>query len=242
MRRFLSLFVSLSLIVVSAPLPAWSQVSAAISNSAPGVSGIAGASAAGAIPQLALPTMSLTAPALSGGLSAPMGGAPVPLSLQRAPISALSSVETRLALESAPIAAASKAAAPGAVNSDPKSLAAARVDVAAAAGEIADGPVSSSRLAAARMMDRLLGLEEGGDRKSAVEGLPRQGMLASDLKPAGLRETAAASDDIPAPDRPGDEGPKRYGNLSGALKAVATFAAGAGLTIGLQLGAVTLYH
>lgn len=256
MMRFLSVSLSLSLVIVSAPLPAWSQVAGVISGSASGVSGsAAGASATGAIPQLALPTMSLTAPALSGALSAPMASAPIPLSQQRAPISANSPVETRLALgiatplalESAPVLAAAKAEVPRGVTADPKSLAAARVDVAAAAGEINDGPLSATRSAAAKMMDRLLGIEEeGGAREPAVEGLPRAGILSGPSLTASGRDTSSpygsvGADEVPAPKGSHDIGPKRYGKVGGALKAVATFAAGAGLTIGLQLGAVALF-
>jgi len=253
MMRFISLSVSLSLVLVSAPLPAYAQVSAAISGAASSAPGsAAGAAATSRIPQLAMPAMGLTAPALSGALSAPMAYTPAPAPLLRAPVSAAAPLDSRVGLAiAAPLSAempallaasvSEKPAASGAVTSDPKSLAAARVDVAAAAGAIENGPLSVTRSAAARMMDRLLGIEEeGGDREPAVEGLPRAGILAAGLKPADVRATAAQGD-VPSPTGPSDIGPKRYGKLGGFLKGVATFAAGAGLTIGLQLAAVALF-
>ena len=73
MKRIIAASVSLSLILVSAPLPAWSQVSSAMTGSASGVSGsAAGAARNAAIPQLALPALGLAAPSLSGALAAPM--------------------------------------------------------------------------------------------------------------------------------------------------------------------------
>lgn len=245
MKRFIAASVSLSLILVSAPLPAWSQVSSAISGAATGVSGAsAGAAATSAIPQLSMPAMSLTAPALSGALSAPMANSPVPSANQRAPISASSPVEQRqalaiaapLAAESLPLAAA-KPEARGPVTADAKSLAAARLDVAAAAGSIEKGSTSNSRWAAARMMDRLLGLEESGEREPIVEGLPPAGILSAGLTPASASERSSRAS-VPSPSAP-DNGPRRT-PLVGALKMVGTVAAGAVLTVGLQMAAVAL--
>ncbi|MDP3541925.1 MAG: MFS transporter [Elusimicrobiota bacterium] len=254
MKRIIAASVSLSLILVSAPLPAWSQVSSAMTGSASGVSGsAAGAARNGAIPQLAMPALSLTAPALSGALSAPMANSPVPGANRRAPISAASPVEQRQALAiavplaaeaPAPLAAAtpqipaSKSAALSPVTADANSLAAARLDVAEAAGAIQRGPTSSSRWAAARMMDRLLGVEEAGEREPVVEGLPPAGILSAGLTPASASERSGLAS-VPSPQAP-ENAPGRS-KLGGALKTVATFAAGAGLTIGLQLAAVALF-
>lgn len=245
MKRFIAASVSLSLILVSAPLPAWSQVSSAMTGAASGVSGsAAGAAATVAIPQLSMPAMGLTAPALGGALSAPMADSPVPSANQRAPISASSPVERRqalaiaapLAAESLPLAAA-KPAAPGPVTADAKSLAAARLDVAEAAGSIEKGSASNSRWAAARMMDRLLGLEESGEREPIVEGLPPAGILSAGLEPASASDRSSRAP-VPSPSAP-DNGPRRT-PLVGALKMVATVAAGAVLTVGLQMAAVAL--
>lgn len=254
MKRIIAASVSLSLILVSAPLPAWSQVSAAMSGASSGVSGsAAGAARTIAIPQLPMPAMSLTAPALTGALSAPMANSPVPGANQRAPISAASPVEQRQALAiavplsaeaPAPLAAAasrgpaSKPAALGPVSADAKSLAAARLDVAEAAGSIQKGPTSSSRWAAARMMDRLLGVEEAGEREPIVEGLPPAGILSAGLSPASASQGSSRAS-VPTPAAP--ENAPRRSKLGGALKTVATFAAGAALTIGLQLAAVALF-
>jgi len=246
MKRFIAASVSLSLVLVSAPLPAWSQVSSAISGAATGVSGAsAGAAATSGIPQLSMPAMSLTAPALSGALSAPMANSPVPSANQRAPISASSPVEQRQALAiAAPLAAeapallaAAKPAAPGPVTADAKSLAAARLDVAEAAGSIEKGSTSNSRWAAARMMDRLLGIEESGEREPIVEGLPPAGILSAGLTPAAASDRSSRAS-VPSPSAP-DNGPRRT-PLVGALKMVATVAAGAVLTVGLQMAAVAL--
>jgi Zn-dependent protease with chaperone function len=254
MKRFIAASVSLSLVLVSAPLPAWSQVSSAMTGAASGVQGsAAGASAASAIPQLSMPAMSLTAPSLSGGLSAPMANSPVPAGFNRAPISAASPVEARLALAiavplaaeiPAPLAAAiseKPVAKPGAlapVTSDAKSLAAARLDVAEAAGAISNGSVSSSRFAAARMMDRLLGIEESGEREPIVEGLPPAGILSAGLTAAGVK-TSGFRSAVPAPNAPDNNGPRRS-KIGGAVRMIATFAAGAGVAIGLQIAAVAL--
>ncbi|MCR4296418.1 MAG: M48 family metalloprotease, partial [Elusimicrobia bacterium] len=195
----------------------------------------------------------LAAPSLSGALSAPMANSPVPGVNQRAPISAASPVEQRQALAialplaaeaPAPLAAAaaqapaSKSAALSPVTADAKSLAAARLDVAEAAGAIQKGPASSSRWAAARMMDRLLGVEEAGEREPIVEGLPPAGILSAGLTPASASERSGQAS-VPSPQAP--ENAPRRSKLGGALKTVATFAAGAALTIGLQLAAVALF-
>jgi len=251
MKRFIAASVSLSLILVSTPLPAWSQVSAAMSRPAPGAQGsAAGVSAASAVPQLTMPAMGLAAPSLNGALSAPMAFSPVPTGLARGVVSAASPVEARTALaiaaplaaEAQPLAlaasASEKPAALSPVTADAKSLAAARLDVAEAAGAISNGSVSASRSAAARMMDRLLGIEESGEREPIVEGLPPAGILSAGLTPASASERSGRGE-IPSPRSPNDNGP-RYSKLGGALKMVGTFAAGAGLTIGLQLGAVAL--
>jgi Zn-dependent protease with chaperone function len=249
MKRFLAASVSLSLILVSAPLPAWSQVSSVIGAGAAGVQGsAAGAAANAGIPQLALPAMSLTAPALSGSLSAPMAYTPSPANLLRAPVSAAAPVETRLALSiavplaaeaPAPLSAAAASDKPAAVTADAKSLAAARVDVAAAAGAISNGSVSGSRSAAARMMDRLLGIEEAGPREPVVEGLPTPGILSAGLSPAAVNEPAGFRETVPSPNAPNNNGP-RHSKLGGVVRAVLTFAAGAGVAIGLQIAAVAL--
>ncbi len=247
MKRFIAACVSLSLILVSAPLPAWSQVSSAITGAASGVSGsAAGAAVNSAIPQLSLPAMGVTPLSLTGALSAPMANSPVPAALTSAQVSAASPVESRVALAIAmPLAAAAsekpvaKAAALSPVSADPKSLAAARLEVAEAAGSIEKGSVSSSRSAAARMMDRLLGIEESGDREPAVEGLPPAGILSAGLTPASASEPAAFRAQVPSPNAPDNNGPRRS-KLGGALKMVATFAAGAGVAVGLQIAAVAL--
>lgn len=253
MKRIIAASVSLSLILVSAPLSAWSQVSSAMSGAAAGVPGAASGAVRGAVPQLAMPAMSLTAPALTGALSAPMANSPVPGVNQRAPISAASPVEHRQALAiAAPLAAeapaplaaaasqapASKSAALTPVTADAKSLAAARLDVAEAAGSIQKGSTSNSRWAAARMMDRLLGVEESGEREPIVEGLPPAGILSAGLSPASA-SLGASRASVPSPGAP--ENAPRRSKLGGALKTVATFAAGAALTIGLQLAAVALF-
>lgn len=254
MKRIIAASVSLSLILVSAPLPAWSQVSSAMNGAASGVSGsAAGAVRVSGVPQLPMTAMSLSAPALSGALSAPMANSPVPGANQRAPISAASPVEQRQALAiaqplaaeaPAPLAAAaaqgpsSKAAALSPVTADPKSLAAARLDVAEAAGSIQKGSTSNSRWAAARMMDRLLGVEEAGEREPIVEGLPPAGILSAGLSPASASQGASRAA-VPAPGA--SENAPRRSKLGGALKTVATFAAGAALTIGLQMAAVALF-
>ena len=250
MKRFIAASVSLSLILVSAPLPAWSQVSSAMSRSATasgsGTSSPYGSVAGRAeIPQLSMPAMGLTAPALSGALSAPMANSPVPSANQRAPISASSPVEQRQALAiAAPLAAeapallaAAKPAAPGPVTADAKSLAAARLDVAEAAGSIEKGSTASSRWAAARMMDRLLGIEESGEREPIVEGLPPAGILSAALEPASASDRSSRAS-VPSPSAP-DNGPRRT-PLVGALKMLGTVAAGAVLTVGLQMAAVAL--
>ncbi len=254
MKRFIAAVLSISLILVSAPLPAWSQVSSVISGSAAGVNGAAaGASVNSGIPQLAMPSMSLTAPALSGFLSAPMANSPV---LQRnAPINASVPVESRVGLAIAvplsaetpaplPAAAASekpvaKPAALNPVTADAKSLASARVDVAEAAGAIEKGSVSGSRSAAARMMDRLLGLEESGDREPIVEGLPPAGILSAGLTPSDVNEPAAFRSNVPSPNTPDSNGPRRT-KFGGAVKMIVTFAVGAAVAVGLQVAAVAL--
>ncbi|MDD5301843.1 MAG: MFS transporter [Elusimicrobia bacterium] len=254
MKRFIAAAVSLSLVLVSAPLPAWSQVSSAMTGAATGVSGsAAGAAAASAIAPLSMPAMSLTAPALSGALSAPTANAPIPAGLQRAPISAASPVEARPALAIAvplgPLSAASgrgasspygSAAALNPVAADAVSLAAARVDVAEAAVAIAKGPVSGSRSAAARMMDRLLGLEEAGEREPIVEGLPPAGILSGPSLTAFGKDASSlhGSAAVPSPTAL-DDAPRRS-KIGGAIRMAATFAAGAGLAIGLQIAAVAL--
>ncbi|MCM2303367.1 MAG: MFS transporter [Elusimicrobia bacterium] len=238
MKRFIAACVSLSLILVSAPLPAWSQVSSAMTGAAAGVSGsAAGAAATSGIPQLPMPAMSLTAPALGGALSAPMADSPVPNAGRLVPISAASPVEHRQALAIAAPPAAAKPAAPGPVTADAKSLAAARVDVAEAAGSIEKGSASNSRWAAARMMDRLLGLEESGEREPIVEGLPPAGILSAGLEPASASERSSRAQ-VPSPGAPANA-PRRT-PLVGALKMIGTIAAGAVLTVGLQMAAVAL--
>jgi Zn-dependent protease with chaperone function/MFS family permease len=192
-----------------------------------------------------MPAMSLTAPALSGALSAPMAYTPSPSAGRNAPISAASPVESRqalaiaapLAAESLPLAAA-KPEARGPVTADAKSLAAARLDVAAAAGAIEKGPVSSSRFAAARMMDRLLGLEESGEREPIVEGLPPAGILSAGLAPASASGRSGRLQ-VPSPNGSDENGP-RHSKLGGAVRMAATFAAGVGVAIGLQIAAVAL--
>lgn len=249
MIRFLAASVSLSLVLVSVPLPAWSQVSSAMTGAASGVSGsAAGAAVNSAIPQLSLPAMGVTALSLTGALSAPMANSPVPAGFNSAPISAASPVEARLALSIAvtpallPAAVSEKPSAmPGAlspVTSDPKSLAAARLDVAAAAGAISNGSVSGSRSAAARMMDRLLGIEESGERVPVVEGLPPAGILSVGLAPAGV-ETAGLRFQVPSPNAPESNGPRRS-KIGGAIRMIATFAAGGAVAVGLQIAAVAL--
>ncbi|PIR18665.1 MAG: hypothetical protein COV48_06245 [Elusimicrobia bacterium CG11_big_fil_rev_8_21_14_0_20_64_6] len=243
MKRFIAACVSLSLILVSAPLPAWSQVSSAMSGAASGVSGsAAGAAAASGIPQLPMPTMSLMAPGLTSALTAPAANSPVPSNLQSAPVSAapmFSAPVVPVAL-AAPVAAAAAAQTPaaGPVTADAKSLASARVDVAEAAGVISNGSLSGSRSAAARMMDRLLGLEETA-RSPIVEGLPPAGVLSSDLSSARTLASSAGRDTrVPSPEAQ-NNGPRRS-KFVGALKMVATFAAGAAAAVGLQIAAVAL--
>jgi len=259
MKRILSSVVSLSLILVSAPLPAWAQFSAAVSGaSASGVAASA-AGAAGTIspsspPQLSMPALSLSAPSLSGALngslSAPMADSQVP-GFHHAPISAASPVEVRHPLAIAiPLATESREALPlaasigekpaaGPVTADAKSLAAARLDVAAAAGEISNGSVSGSRSAAARMMDRLLGLEESGDREPIVEGLPRAGTLSAGLDASELGGASSFRSTVPSPKVPDNNGP-RHSKVGGAIRMIATVAAGAGVVLGLQIAAVAL--
>ncbi|MEQ1919197.1 MAG: hypothetical protein ABL955_08365, partial [Elusimicrobiota bacterium] len=244
MKRFIAACVSFSLILVSAPLPAWSQVSSAMTGATSGIAGsAAGAAVNSAIPQLSLPAMGVTALSLNGALSAPMANSPVPAAVNLTPVSVASPVEARVALSLAmPLAASvsdKPVFSPGAlspVSADPKSLAAARLDVSEAAGAIAKGPVSASRYAAARMMDRLLGIEELGDREPAVEGLPPAGILSAGLAPSAV-EPAGFRSQVPSPNTPNDNGPRRS-LVGGAIKMVATFAAGAALTVGLQVAAV----
>lgn len=255
MKRILAAGVSLSLILVSAPLPAWSQVASAINGaSASGAAGSAAAAAAtSGVPALALPTLTLNAPSLSGALTAPMSFTPAP-KMTEPVVPAAAPVEANLARAiAAPLAAesalpltpaASTAERPeGPVKADARSLAAARVEVGQAAGAIEKGPVSASRSAAARMMDRLLGLEESGEREPAVEGLPAAGVLnaSSGLTPSGAHEAAGFRSEVPSPkgNGPKDNGP-RYSKAGGFVKGVLTFAAGAALTVGLQIGAVAL--
>ncbi len=220
MKRFIAAAVSLSLILVSAPLPAWSQVSSAMSGAAAGVSGsaagAAGTIAPSAIPQLSMPAMSLAAPALSGAPSAPANS----------PVSAA-------ALEAS-------AAKPGLspVRADAKSLAAVHVEVIEAAGAIAKGSVSGSRSAAASMMDYLLGVEEAGPRKPIVEGLPSAGLPSAGLTSAGVKRAGFRAA-VPSPNAPDGNGFRRSG-LGGILKSVSAIALGAGVTIGLQAAAVAL--
>ena len=257
MIRFLSAAVSLSLIIVSVPLPAWSQVSSAMSRpvtaSGSGTSSPYGSVAGSvAIPQLAMPAMSLPGPSLSGGLSAPTANGPIPTVLARAPIFAAPPVETRAALAiAAPLAlealtplfaaTSDKPVGLNQVTADAKSLAAARLDVAEAAGAISNGSVSGARGAAARMMDRLLGIEETGAREPVVEGLPTPGILSGPSLTDFGRDLSSpyGSVAVPSPNVPDNNGPRRT-PLGGALKMIATIAAGAGLTIGLQIAAVAL--
>lgn len=255
MKRFIAAAVSLSLILVSAPLPAWSQVSSAMHGAPSGVSGsAAGASATAGIPQLGMPAMSLAAPSLSGALSAPMAFTPSPAPLQRAAANA--PVETRVALAiAAPLAAeapapllsasaaapktANVAAALSPVKADAASLAAARADVAAAAGAIEKGSTSGSRSAAARMMDRLLGIEDTSAPETAVEASASRGVLAAGLTPAGVNEPAAFRSEVPSPNSPNSNGP-RHSKIGGAIRMVATFAVGAVFAVGAQMAAVAL--
>ncbi len=254
MKRILAASVSLSLILVSAPLPAWSQVAASINGAAAGASGSAAAAGAiSAVPTLSLPALSLAAPSLNGVLSAPMSFTPTPKMTEPVSAAALP-VETQLARAiAAPLAAesslpmspaASKAERPsGPVKADARSLAAARVEVGQAAGAIEKGSVSSSRSAAARMMDRLLGLEESGDREPVVEGLPPAGILNanSGLTPSGAAETSNFRSEVPSPkgNGPNNNGP-RYSKAGGLVKGLLTFVAGAGVAVGVQIAAVAL--
>ena len=141
MKRFIAASVSLSLILVSAPLPAWSQVSSAMTGAASGVQGsAAGASAASAMPQLSMPVMSLTAPSLSGALSAPMANSPIPAGLQRAPIAANSPAENRLALAIAVPLAAEMPAPLAAASSEKLRLSVRRAEPGHAEQEPRRGP------------------------------------------------------------------------------------------------------
>ncbi len=254
MKRILSAGVSLSLILVSAPPQAWSQVSSAMgAASASGVPGAAGAARVSASPVAPLST-TLAAPAsLSGALGAPMAFTPsLAPRIEASPALTPSAAAARAialplhAESAAPLPAASaseKSAAPAAarapVTADAASLASARRDVLEIAGASERGPVSAARSGAARMMDRLLGLEEAAEREPVVEGLPPAGVLAAGLEPA----SAGRSDsrfEPPAPASPNDPGP-RYGKAAGFVRGVLTAAAGAGLTLGLQAAAVALF-
>ncbi len=221
MKRFLAAAVSLSLILVSAPLPAWSQVSSAMSGAAAGVSGsaagAAGTIAPSGIPQLSMPAMSLAAPALGGVTSAP-ASSPVPAAALGA--------------------SAAKPVALSPVRADGKSLAAVHGEVNVAAEAIAKGSVSGSRSAAALMMDYLLGVEEAGPRKPIVEGLPSAGLPSAGLIPVSVKRVGFRAA-VPSPNAPEGNGPRRSG-LGGILKSVSAVALGAGVTIGLQAAAVAL--
>ncbi|MBI5246796.1 MAG: MFS transporter [Elusimicrobia bacterium] len=251
MKRFLAASVSLSLIIVSAPLPAWSQVAASISGaSASGASGSAAAAAINSgVPSLTLPALSLGAPVLGGSLSVIPAPAPIlvpapslnsPAALA-APVALAASVAHAVPAVAFAVPAAVNPAAAGPVKADAASLAAARAEVGLAAGAIAKGPVAASRDAAASMMDRLLGYEEASPRDPIVEGLPAAGTLSSELAPAGVNASESFRSSVPSPKRnsPNDNGP-RYSKAAGALKAVLTFVAGAGVAVGLQIAAVAL--
>ena len=209
-KRFLAAAISFSLLLVSAPLAAWSQVSAVMTGASSAVSGsAAGAAATSSIPRLSMPVTNLMASSLSGALSVPLSNAPIPAGLQPAVLSP--------------------------VTVDAKSLAAARFEVAGAVEAILKGPVFDSRSAASIMMSRLLGIEEAHGRKPIVAGIlnadsQSPGLIQGAFQPAGLR--------APVPP-PNINGPRRS-KLGGAIKMVATVAAGAGVTLGLQIAAVAL--
>ena len=260
MKRSLAALVSLSIILVSAPTSAWSQVYGVASGAQGSASSAAGASVTGGVSgvnlQMATPSMT---PALGGSLlAAPMASAPSPLVMKRAPIDPTAPVETKLGaaiavplLSEVPsvLSAASKPVFDGKaaaekpalkpVTADAKSLSDARREVADAAGAIEKGSTANSRWAGSRLFDRLLGLEEAGDREPAVEGLPPAGILSAQLssseghEPAGFRQG-----NVPSPGSNGP-GPRRT-KIGGFVKGVGAAVLGAAFVIGAQAAAVAL--
>lgn len=234
MKRSLAALLSISLVVVSAPIPAWSQVAAAVSGGAASAPGAAAGAARASVrvPALSLPSSALSAPGLTGALAAPLAPAV-------APAAALSATPS-LAVAPAALAAASKPAKPvsGPVAAEAKALAAANRETLAAAAELGRAPSEGARTGAARIMDRLLGIEEAAAPSSAVEAAG-SGVLSAGLSPASAgAETRAEGFGVPSPS-PAPQGPRRS-KLLGALKAVGVFAGGAALTLGAQAAAVAL--